>query len=232
MIDDPLAPFRWLCRDDHWWSEIFCVSFLRGVEPAEVVRRFGGTATGRHAEFDEFEDLVSHFLHTTDGGEGSGHVGAVEVGEWCVAIEPSGWSAVSWEVASRLSRDGAELVAISRHDYAEDTFLHARDGVVLTTFNPDTPGLRHGDAPHALADLMRAVGLAPDQDLDQGLDEGEGEGNGDGDGDGDGWDALAPVAVLRSFALAAKITGVVLEPAHLDGPLYVGAVSDLVRRPV
>ncbi|MEU8102588.1 DUF6461 domain-containing protein [Nonomuraea muscovyensis] len=211
MIHDPLKPFRWLVHDDCWWSPIVCVSFLRGVGPAEVVRRFGGTSPGRREEFEVFDDLVYDFVQATDGGEGSGHVGVIEAGGWSVAIEPHGWSAALREVATRLSRDGAELVVVSRHDHAEHTFLHARDGAVLTEFIPHSPDRRHGCAPDALNDLMREVGLDPDYEADD-----------------DTWPDLMAGGVTRAFALAAKITGVVLEPEHLAGPLYVGAINDLV----
>jgi hypothetical protein len=95
MPIDALAPFRWLQplygdRGD-LLGEIYCVTLLRGLDPAEVLRRFGAR-TSTQMSFADLELAVSDFMMVTGGGEGGGHVGVVATGDGCAAVEPSGWS--------------------------------------------------------------------------------------------------------------------------------------------
>ncbi|WP_435192157.1 DUF6461 domain-containing protein [Nonomuraea sp. bgisy094] len=93
--------------------------------------------------FAELTSQVGDFVMETGGGEGGGYVGVVAVGEWCVAVEPLGWSAAMDERLARLSA-GSEVVAVTRHDYADDYIGYAVDGSVITTFGPVTPDDRYG----------------------------------------------------------------------------------------
>ncbi|QFG23376.1 DUF6461 domain-containing protein [Actinomadura sp. WMMB 499] len=201
---DPLAPFRWL--DDH--DEIFCVSFFRGLAPADVLRRFGPDGTvGREMSLDELSEAVAEFVAATSGGEGGGHVGVIQADGWSIAIEPSGWCAVLAEYRTRLSR-GCEMVAVSRHDYAEDAFVHAADGEALTCFTPHSPTARWGSDPDGLNPAMHKLDLPTDP-----MDDDEWEAT---------WERLYEDKIPRAFALAAEITGVPFTRNLLDVPFLVG----------
>ncbi|TDC07014.1 hypothetical protein E1267_14790 [Nonomuraea longispora] len=215
MTNDPLAPYRWLQAADgdpaNPLGDIFCVSFFRGLGPAEVLRRFDPAGpAGRETSFDELGEQVLAFVEETDGGDGGGHVGVVQAGEWCVAIELWGWTAALTEALTPLSK-GCEVVVVSRHDYAEDDFSYAVDGAVVTTFRPIMPSERHGSDLHRLDDLMREVGLTPEEAAD-------------------GWEAqwhdMSANGLARAFLLAARITGVEFTAGLLAGPLLVGAIGE------
>lgn len=201
-MHDPLEPFRWLDPDDGPCplDDIFTVSFFHGLNGGEVLDRFGAAASGRpRTGFDELRGRVEDFVARSDGGDGGGHVGVWEAGEWSAAVELWGWQATLHDVAGRLSQ-GCRTVAVTRHDYAAHSFVHAAAGSVLTSFDPHAPGFRHGSDPEGLDSLMRGISMDP-----------EGETQPD-----------APVAM--SFALAAGITGVAFTPDFLELPLLVGDV--------
>jgi hypothetical protein len=210
MTTDFLAPFRWLQGQDCPLDEIYSVAFIRGRDPVEVLRRFG-SGRGREMSFAELTSEVNDFVMGTGGGDGGGHVGVVAAGDWCVAVEPWGWSAVMDERLTRLSA-GSEVVAVTRHDYADDHFAYAVDGSVITTFGPITPDDRYGADKDRLNHLMREVGLPTDETAD---DEWEVR-----------YDDLAQHGLARAFALAARLTGVTFTAGLLDGPLLAGPIAD------
>ncbi|MER5627764.1 DUF6461 domain-containing protein [Streptosporangium sp. NPDC002544] len=208
---DPLAPFRWLeaspgSRDD-LLGEIFCVSFFRRLEPAEVLHRFGAAGhPWREMTFHELAGKVWESIGMTEDE----YIGVVQVGEWSVAVELRGQQATLAEPLTGLSR-GCEVVAIMRHDYAEDRFVYVVDGKAVTSFTPHLPGTRWGSDPDRINALMREAGLPPET-----LDEEAWEAT---------WDDMYTNRISRAFSLAAKITDVVLTPSILDGPLLIGAIS-------
>ncbi|GAA3179363.1 DUF6461 domain-containing protein [Nonomuraea roseoviolacea] len=220
MTTDPLAPYRWLAvpagHEDDLLDEIFCLSFIRGLEPAEVLRRFPapearpeapqGWPQGREMSLDEYGHAAFEFGDRYGGALGGGHVGVVRAGDWCVALELFGGEAVRGDTLARLS-SGCEVVAVLRHDYANHRVAYALDGETVTCFNPYMPDMRSGSDPDRLNELMREVGLPPEPAT----------------GDED-WNDLYSTAVARSFHLAARITGVVPTPRMLSGPLLVGPV--------
>jgi hypothetical protein len=217
MTTDPLAPYRWLQGPDESGStslgEIYCVSFFRGLGPAEVLRRFDPDGQpGSETTLGELDDQVLEFVEETDGGDGGGYVGVIAAGAWSVAVEPGGWHAVLLESAAKLSH-GCEVVAVSRHDYAEDHFTYAADGEVITAFNPSWPFDRHGSDTGRLDDLMRGAGMSLEKPEDDAA-----------------WETAADDrhanGLARAFALAAAITGVPFTPDLLDGPFLVGPIAE------
>ncbi|QFY09190.1 hypothetical protein GBF35_23225 [Nonomuraea phyllanthi] len=214
---DPLAPFQWLNVSENEGGGalgvIFSMAFLRGLEPAEVVRRFSlGEHSGEEADFGILSERVYEFVEETHGGEGGGHVGVLQAGEWCVAIEPFGWWVTDHAVVSRLSR-GCEMLAVTRHDYAaEHSFEYAIDGTVVMGYRLRHPHERSGTDPDRLNDFMRELGMGLDEPVDDAAWHAA-------------WDANYETAVPRGFALAAKVTGVPLTPALLDRPMLVGPIA-------
>ncbi|NUT04738.1 MAG: hypothetical protein HOV76_14760 [Hamadaea sp.] len=215
MTIDELTPFRWLQPpygdQGDLLGEIYCVTLLRGLDPAEVLRRFGAR-TSTEMTFAELDLAVSDFTMVTGGGEGGGYVGVVATGDGCAAVEPSGWSGTDDPTLERLSA-GTDVVSVLRHDYADDSFSYAAEGMVITTFDPITPEHRSGTDPDRLAGLMREFGLP----LEEGSEE--------------EWDQrfadLSEHGLARMFAMAARLTGVTFTADLLNGPLLVGAITDL-----
>ncbi|MEV1172403.1 DUF6461 domain-containing protein [Nonomuraea sp. NPDC049784] len=215
---DPLAPFRWLNgpegEDSGPLSMIFSVAFFRGLDPAEVVRRFSrGEDSGQESDFDGLDAKASEFVNETAGGNGGGYVGVFQAGEWCVAVEPYGWMVTLHEVVTKLSR-GCEVLAVTRHDYAaEHSFAYAIDGTIVTGYWPRYPYERYGSDPDRLNAFMRELGM--------GLDEPEDDAAWDA-----AWEDNYDTAVPRAFALAAKVTGVPFTPDLLDRPMLVGPITE------
>jgi hypothetical protein len=200
MMSDSLERFRWLdVAEGHCpLGEIFSVSFFRGLAPEEVLCRFGSGAASGSAGTEAPPTSLGALCERA--GDAGGFIGALAAGDWSVAVELCGWEATLPDVAERLSAD-CELVAVTRHDYAEHCFVYAVDGRIVTCFDSHVPGHRQGSDPDALNSLMRRSGTDPDGE-EMCLDE--------------------PVAA--SFALAAGITGVPFTEDMLQRPLLVGAV--------
>ncbi|MFI7455482.1 DUF6461 domain-containing protein [Nonomuraea sp. NPDC049714] len=215
MTIDALTPFRWLQppygeRGD-LLGEIYCVTLLRGLDPAEVLRRFGAR-TSTEMSFAELELAVSDFTVATEGGDGGGYVGVVATGDGCAAVEPYGWSGTGVGMLARLSA-GTDVVSVLRHNYACDYFHYAADGMLITAFDPTFPERRSGADTDRLAGLMREFGLPLEASSDE---------------DGDQcYDDLFRHGLARMFAMAARLTGVTFTADLLDGPLLVGAIADL-----
>ncbi|MEU8279394.1 DUF6461 domain-containing protein [Microbispora bryophytorum] len=122
-------------------------------------------------------------------------------GDWTLVIEECGWLGVQREVIGKLSRDGGEAVAVMRHDYAaRHDFAYALDGELVTGFDPSRPGTRWGTAPDRLNRHIRQLGIDPATD---------------------DWIDNAIPAVL---ALASRISGVVVTPAHIERPVLGAAL--------
>ncbi|MEV4249695.1 DUF6461 domain-containing protein [Streptosporangium canum] len=90
-------------------------------------------------------------------------------------------------------------------DDAGTDFVYVVDGELVTYFNPKIPNWRHGSDPDRLNDLMRQAGLDPD--------------------DVPGTGAEAPSSASGALLLAARLTGVVLTPEIIKGPLMSGVVG-------
>ncbi|NUW33913.1 hypothetical protein HTZ77_21115 [Nonomuraea sp. SMC257] len=172
--------FGWLRSSEHL-GDVYCVSFVRAVSPAEALRRFGvEESTLEEVTFEEMEERSEE-----NADDAAGFVGAAEAGDWTLVVEPGGWRiAADAEVTARVSR-ATEVVSVCRHDYAADTFTYAVDGETIVSFDPIAPNYRYGSDPDRFVDAMREVGLDPD---------------------GTGADVEHPVS--GSFALAGRITGV------------------------
>ncbi|GAA1026510.1 MULTISPECIES: DUF6461 domain-containing protein [Amycolatopsis] len=196
-MTDSLTELAWL--DSYGpLHDIFCVSFVRGLDPPEVLRRFGA-ASGERLAFADLNSLVAEYVEQTQGGNGGGYVGVVASGEWSVAVEPWGWQGNLPEVVGGLSK-GSEVVAINRHDYAEAHFVYAVDGTVLAGFLPRLPSHQYGSEPERLTPWMREAGLGPDRE--------ERPAN--------------PIA--SAFAVAARMTGVRFTREFLEESLLVGDI--------
>lgn len=198
-------------------DEISCVSFFRGLTPTDVLRRFGpSNARGEEMSVEDLEDVADEFALETGGADGGGHVGVIQANGWSVALEPMGWYAVLEEYYTDLSR-GCEMVAVSRHDFADDSFVYAVDGKAITEFDPRWPPRRWGSDPDRLNPAMRKVGLPTDA-----VDDGEREAV---------LDRLYDSRVEYSLALAAEITGVPLTRDLWRLPFLVGLVDQRFDQP-
>ena len=189
----------WSWFNDHWLREAFCITLVRGLDQAEVLRRLGG------------EQSQPRTLTAAEAGELSGSfdagypqlVLAARAGGWSVAVEDNGWEGSRPEVLRALS-GGTQAVSVYRNVEALGYFNYAVAGEVLVGFELLFPQRRWGSQPDLLLPQMRAVGLDPDR---QQPPHGE-------------FDTAA-------LALAERVTGVHLDPSMLEGPLHGGEIAPL-----
>ncbi|MBE1532135.1 DUF6461 domain-containing protein [Actinomadura algeriensis] len=205
-MTDPLAAYLWLDDPADALDIIFCVSFFRGLTPTDVLRRFTASdEPGEEVAFEQLWDIGGEPAMEAEGG----HIGVVQANGWSVAVELGGWTAVLSDYAADLSR-GSEMVAICRHDYAQDGFVYAVDGELVTGFVPPLPSNGWGSDPNRLDHALRKLGV-PTEPV------------------GDEWKAefgrLHPFKTARSFALAAEITGVHFTRDFLDFPFLAGPIA-------
>lgn len=197
--DGRAAPDDYAWLNDERLGPIYTFTFVRHPDEREVLRRFGVAPQDVGPLTDE--DVYERFDAT---GGGCDLVMAVELGDWTVAVEWYGWQGVRPEVLRELSRDGGQAVAVSRHDYGHHRLAYAADGQVVTSFDPSFPSARYGTDPDRLNGHLRDLGIDPAA--------------------ADQIENHIPAAV----ALASRISGVVLTPAHLEGPLPGGRVTSSV----
>ncbi|MGV9325646.1 DUF6461 domain-containing protein [Streptosporangium sandarakinum] len=185
--------FRWLsdCED---LGEIYCVSFVRGLSPEEVLRRFGVDESTME-EGVTSEELDERSVESMRD-DAAGYIGAAKIGDWTLVIEPGGWKiAADPDIYGPVSR-GTEVVSVCRHDHASDSFAYIVDGEPVVWFDPMLPDARSGNDPDRFVKEMREVGLDPEHDIDD--------------------DPRIDFAIGRSFALAGRITGLPFSPEMLE----------------
>ena len=200
------ADVDWIAHD-YTLLDIWCLTFVRGLDETEALRRVGvkegsiGPLT--HGELMNewpFPPIPNKVL-------------AGRLGGWIVLVEVFGWKA--WEALQVLSAE-TEAVSVRRNDHATDSFAYAIDGKLVTSFDPMSPESRWGSDPNRLVDLMREVGLEPAYEPSLEDDE-EDEQN----------EAvrLNRPTLDGALMLAARLTGVVLTPEVLSGPLLGADVA-------
>ncbi|SNT45492.1 hypothetical protein SAMN05216276_104514 [Streptosporangium subroseum] len=191
--------FRWLSDSDPL-GEIYCVSFVRGLSPDEVLRRFGvDEGTLEEVAFNELEERSVESMRD----DAAGYIGAAKIGDWTLVIEPGGWQiAGDSEIGGRVSR-GTEVVSVCCHEYASDTFAYLVGGEPVVWFDPMLPDARSGSDPDRFVEEMREAGLDPEYDIDDD-------------------DSHIDFPMERSFALASRITGLPFSPEMLK-LRFVGA---------
>ncbi|TYB56028.1 hypothetical protein FXF51_45265 [Nonomuraea sp. PA05] len=192
------SDYAWV-RD--WAEEIFTVTFVRGLDERETLRRFGVADQNIHPVEDE--EVVERMEVT---GGCCDLVLVTRACGWTIAFEYGGWEGTRAETLRELTRDGGEAVSVMRHDYAAShDFEHAVDGRIRTAFRPQLPQERWGTRPDALNEDLRELGLEPEPDEEL---------------------QYLPGTVPAALALASRISGVLFTPALLDMPLLGGVITD------
>ncbi|WP_344889886.1 DUF6461 domain-containing protein [Nonomuraea antimicrobica] len=194
----------WIAHD-YGLLGIWCLTFVRGLDEPEALRRAG--VGERSIRPLRYEELMDPRLFPPDV------VLAGRLDGWTVLIEVFGWAAL--DALPTLSV-GTEAVSVRRHDDATDRFAYAVDGELVTAFDPMIPAWRSGSDPDRLVNLMRDVGFDPAYEP-EGEDEDEAEENRE-------WEFDQPT-VDGALLLAARLTGVMLTPDVLNGLLLGGDVA-------
>ncbi|MFG1873584.1 DUF6461 domain-containing protein [Sphaerisporangium sp. NPDC049003] len=176
----------WLA-DDYEVDDTWCLTFIEGVDEHEALARFGVPAASVRSM--TFAELMRDGLFPDT-------VLAARIGDWAVLLEVHGEECLG--AIEELSA-GTRAVSVVRNDNASEAFAYARDGSVVTGFDPDaSSSSRWGSDPDHLLPLMEQAGF-PVGPGDSAAERGE------------------------PLLLAASITGVMLTREILERPLPAGA---------
>ncbi|MFG1686811.1 DUF6461 domain-containing protein [Nonomuraea sp. NPDC049269] len=183
--------YGWFDDHDESLAMAFCITFVRGLTPQEAFDRLGITADPEA----DIENLLD---------EGVVAASAVEGG--AILIEPNGFAGIQESVTKPLSA-GTVIASVFLNVNADQHFVYAADGQVVTRFEPDCPGSRSGtDEDRLLAHMV---------ELDMPIE--------DVDDDDEDWGD----PIHTAFALAERVTGVRLTPRALDNAVLIGSTKHL-----
>lgn len=158
-------------------DEAGCISWIRGLEPKEILRRFGNGSS----LFETTLPGLENEMDRVRGGDYMKSVFGVIAGsisdEWVLAVEPNGYLAVSPETRQRLSKN-SEIISLFWNVNALAEFSFAQNGATkavlsdLLFFTPEEDGEKptsgfkdiEGEQPELVSDLL--VALAKSESLD------------------------------------------------------------------
>ncbi len=132
---------------DWYDDEAMCVTYVRGLSPAEAFARMEATVDPE-VESDHDEGAIAAF--PVAGG--------------VVLVEPNGFAGILDDVMCKLSKGTAAATVFFNVNLDQD-FVYAEDGVIITQFEPDQPGVRSGGDPDRLLEQMRVLDMETEGDL-------------------------------------------------------------------
>ncbi len=141
-------------------SEAYCVTFVKGLDETELLRRFGGDlAWARLARYDDWEAVeeLQMFGDVVRVGYCDG---------WAFVYEGNGYRGTLSEVLQPLSA-GTAAVSVFRNINALMNFGYAEDGTILAKFEP--PPLEEDISPRVLT-LLSQAGIPQHFDEDEDYD--------------------------------------------------------------
>ncbi|MFC4534684.1 DUF6461 domain-containing protein [Sphaerisporangium dianthi] len=187
------ADYAWF--DEEYDGRPFCLTFVRDVDPEEALRRIGVTP-GPAAEVD-WASFGDHPIAAYPAIGGA------------ALLEYNGYAGTLAE-AVRLLSAGTVMAAVFVNVNADQQFVFAADGLLVTGFEPDGSDERWGADPDRLLPQMLDLGMpTKDEEADAALDD----------------DEYDPV--LTVMALAERATGVRVTRGHLAGPALAGSAAHL-----
>lgn len=137
-------------------SSGFCFTLVRGLTPAQVAERLGGT------ELERVE-----WLRLVGGGDGERagagrfFIGVARVGDWSLIVEDNGALGVTQKAVSPLSLDGTVMV-YRADSTGRGRLLVLRDEELVLDYDSEAPS-RTGDARFAeFQPALQAAGLVGD----------------------------------------------------------------------
>jgi hypothetical protein len=159
-------------EDYNWFSgspisEAYCMTFVRGLNPAEALRRIEGEPAERVTSLAAFSDFARENCPWSGRADQRFAIGATELDGWTLLVEDNGFLGVTTDIIQPLS-DGTRVVSHYRNVDAEDRFCWMEDGELRVRFEPLFPYHRDGSDPDSLVDAMLHFGfdLRDDEDRD------------------------------------------------------------------
>ena len=160
--------FTWF-TDNYALGLNFCLTFVRGVAPDEVLERLGGSESvelvgarrlqGAEELVPMRPDVVGEDgAFYADRITGLVFAAAAQVGDWAMVVEPNGFLCTQEPIVQALSRTG-EFVSLYFNENTDPRFIWARNSVVLVDFDPTAAGWRHGVEPDRLNGVLGRLGF-------------------------------------------------------------------------
>ena len=213
--------------DDYAWFEetelglavASCLTFIKDMPAAEVVRRLGGAEVARLeglARFERYHSAVTvppeaygeHREFDYSASTGREFVAVCDLPGGAFMLETYSFLGITDDILRRLSA-GASVAVVYSTEHSDPRFVWAQDGEILVTFNPFRAGWREGSTPDALIPEMEELGFnLSDEELDP---------------DDLRW-VFDDKAAQRALSLAHHLTGVSLTEDALTERIYL-AVS-------
>jgi uncharacterized protein DUF6461 len=150
MVPDIVSRYSWVRQ--HGIYEAGCITFVRGDNEDDVLRRFGGDpATARLMTLTEVAEESCNNPHPY----GYAPLLMVDtINGWVVIFEDNGSQGTRHEVLQAASQ-GTEMVSVYWNVNALQLFIYAANGKTVTKFELLCPESRRGAEPDRLLDYMR-----------------------------------------------------------------------------
>jgi hypothetical protein len=196
------ADYAWF-RDYRRGSlqEMYCMTLVQGLTPAEVLARLGADPQGEFAGFDAFAERDMEFQDSQDLYGDYMFVGATSVpgrdGPWTLVVEINGTVGTDGPLMALVS-ERRRVVSHYCNTNALSLFHWWEDGELRTQF--EGPLHRSGSTPDALTEAMAQAGF----------DLVNGGGN-----------------LAAGLALAEELTGVRVTADLLDNALYTTGIVEM-----
>lgn len=159
-MDSTAQDHTWFYEEFPGLAQAYCITLVRGLAPAEVLRRLGAQDETSFVGVDGLSEMA------IDGGATGQFVVAVTaVDGWALMVESNGYIGIRHEFITPLSH-GTRLVAHYRNVNAVGRFCWAENEDIRLSFEPLFPRWREGSDPDALTDVMWEVGFVPDGDTE------------------------------------------------------------------
>lgn len=146
--------------------DVYCLTLVRDVEEWEALHRLGAPLNAiRSMTFQEAGDLT--FARRGPLALVCCAV-AVRLGDWTLLVEQNGAEGTGMydaDVVTRLSAE-TEMVCVYRSVNAEQSFLYAKDGMILASYRNGAPGGAVGTDPKIVRPYLNRLGNPANPDLD------------------------------------------------------------------
>lgn len=187
------ADYTWFEQDFPDLADAYCITLVRGLTPAGVLRQLGGDPQQTPADMAAITDAAFDLSQSNSARQ---FVAMAQVGPWTLMIEPNGYLGVADTIALPAS-SGTTWVSHFVDVNAVDAFLWAENQECRLYFELMFPEARNGGSPDALLPAMKRIGFP----FDTGQSETE-------------------LSAAAAFALAEEITGVRLTAGLLNSTVF------------
>ncbi|HLI69731.1 MAG TPA: DUF6461 domain-containing protein [Ktedonobacteraceae bacterium] len=140
------------------YSEAFCVTFARGLDEKEMLRRFGADLSMaqviREGDWKSLDELRL-FGDVVQAGQSDG---------WAFIYECNGYAGTLEEILRPISA-GTVVVSVFRNVNAHTCFCYAEDGTIIANFDPLIPPF--DDPSPQVQKLLRQAGITPESVEDE-----------------------------------------------------------------